>query len=215
MSMQHEARPGESPGEAGHGGHGGTLPGTGSGPGDPQPVRGGRLVLVLGGARSGKSRYAEGLAARSGRPVTYIATAGPPRDAEMEERIAAHRARRPAAWQSVEAPLDLAGALAAVRGLALVDCLTLWLTNLVLGEHEVERHTAALLEALDRRAGPVLCVSNEVGEGIVPATSLGRRFRDLQGVLNQRVAGAATDVVKVVAGCPIIVKPRQEPEPTL
>ncbi|MEO1102501.1 MAG: bifunctional adenosylcobinamide kinase/adenosylcobinamide-phosphate guanylyltransferase [Pseudomonadota bacterium] len=173
------------------------------------------LVLVLGGARSGKSRYAESLARVAGAPVSYIATAGPPRDDEMAARIAAHQARRPADWITIDAPLDLAEALANVAGVAVVDCLTLWLTNVVLAEKSVGDATDALLSAMAARAGSVVAVSNEVGEGIVPATSLGRRFRDHQGVLNQRVAEVATDVVKVVAGCPVVIKPRPQPEISL
>ena len=173
------------------------------------------LVFVLGGARSGKSRYAENLAARSGRPVTYVATAGPPRDREMADRIAIHQARRPAHWRTVEEPLDLAAVVADPDRVILVDCLTLWLTNVVLGDRDVERDIDGLVAALAGRMGPVVAVANEVGEGIVPATPLGRRFRDLQGVLNQRLAGAASDVVKLVAGCPLIVKPRSDPEPQL
>ena len=173
------------------------------------------LVLVLGGARSGKSRYAEALAARAGRSVTYLATAGEPRDEEMRARIGLHQARRPANWTTVEVPMALGEALAATEGIALVDCLTLWLTNVVLAEMDVEREMVALVETMAARRGPIVAVANEVGEGIVPQTALGRRFRDLQGVLNQRVAEAATDVVKLVAGCPLIVKPRNEPEPEL
>lgn len=170
------------------------------------------LVLVLGGARSGKSRYAERLVAEKGEPVTYIATAGAPRDEEMRARIALHQSRRPDEWQTVEAPLALADAIRATRGIVLVDCLTLWLTNVMLDERDLDAETATLLAAMADRAGPVVAVANEVGEGIVPATPLGRRFRDWQGVLNQRVAEAASDVVLLVAGCPIIVKPRNEPE---
>ena len=173
------------------------------------------LILVLGGARSGKSRYAEQLAVRSARPVTYLATAGAPRDDDMRERISLHRPRRPAEWATVEVPLALGEAIGATEGVALVDCLTLWLTNVVLAEMDAEREMVALVAAMAARTGPVVAVANEVGEGIVPTSALGRRFRDLQGVLNQRVAAAATDVVKLVAGCPLIVKPRNEPEPQL
>lgn len=130
----------------------------------------------------------------------------------MAARIAAHQARRPAGWTTLDVEMDLAAAVAAVPGVALVDCLTLWLTHVVLADRSVEEASGELLAALHARRGPVVAVSNEVGEGIVPATSLGRRFRDHQGVLNRRVAEAATDVVKVVAGCPIVIKPRPEPE---
>jgi len=170
------------------------------------------LVLVLGGARSGKSGYAEALAGAAGRPVTYVATAGPPRDGEMAERIARHRADRPADWRTVEVTVDVAGVLGATEGVVLLDCLTLWLTNVVLGDHDVERETERLVDALRGRTAAVVAVSNEVGEGIVPTTALGRSFRDRQGMLNQRVAQVADTVVKMVAGCPLVVKPSREPE---
>ncbi|MEM8856056.1 MAG: bifunctional adenosylcobinamide kinase/adenosylcobinamide-phosphate guanylyltransferase [Pseudomonadota bacterium] len=172
------------------------------------------LVLVLGGARSGKSRHAETLAARASArlPVTYVATAGPPRDAEMAARIKAHIARRPAEWATVDAPRDLLKPLREGDGLILIDCLTLWLTNVMLAEEDVSAAIKGLDSALEERRSTVIAVSNEVGEGIVPATSLGRRFRDEQGVLNQMVARRATHVVKMVAGCPILVKPRTDPE---
>ncbi|GAB5377082.1 MAG: bifunctional adenosylcobinamide kinase/adenosylcobinamide-phosphate guanylyltransferase [Acuticoccus sp.] len=155
------------------------------------------------------------MAARSGQIVTYVATAGPPRDDEMAARIAAHKARRPAKWRTLDAPLALADAVRPVEGVVLLDCLTLWLTNIMLDERDIAGETDALVAALARRAGPTVAVANEVGEGIVPGTPLGRRFRDWQGVLNQRVAEAATDVVKLVAGCPLVIKPRSDPEPTL
>lgn len=172
------------------------------------------LLLVLGGARSGKSRYAEALVSQAapGEPVTYVATAGPPRDAEMARRIEAHRARRPAAWRTLEVEHDLAGAVRGTAGIVLVDCLTLWLSNRMLAGAEVVETVDHLLAALHRRTGRVVLVSNEVGEGIVPATPLGRAFRDAQGMLNQRVAAAADAVVLMVAGCPVTVKPRQDPE---
>lgn len=170
-----------------------------------------QFIFVLGGARSGKSRFAEELAARAGRPVTYVATAGPPRDGEMAERIALHRARRPAAWRTLEAPTDLAQTVAG-EGVLLMDCLTLWLTNLMLGEHDMDGAIAALDDALAARTRPVIAVANEVGEGIVPATPLGRAFRDRQGTLNQTMARTATTVVKLVAGCPLVVKPAPEPD---
>lgn len=175
------------------------------------------LVLVLGGARSGKSRHAEALAKRASAhtPVTYIATAGPPRDAEMAARIDAHIARRPAAWATVDAPRDLLSAVRDADGIVLIDCLTLWLSNVLLAEEDVAAAIKGLCEGLEARQHAVIAVSNEVGEGIVPATSLGRRFRDDQGVLNQQVAHMATHVVKMVAGCPILVKPRTDPEISL
>jgi adenosylcobinamide kinase/adenosylcobinamide-phosphate guanylyltransferase len=167
----------------------------------------GGLTLVLGGARSGKSRYAEWLIATYPPPWIYVATAEA-RDDEMAERIAAHRARRAAEWQTVEAPHDLASALAAAPAGAavLVDCLTLWLSNLMEAGSDIEDQTARLHEALAGRSGPVVLVSNEVGLGIVPDNALARRFRDLQGTLNQRLASQAARVVMMVAGVPIAVK---------
>jgi adenosylcobinamide kinase/adenosylcobinamide-phosphate guanylyltransferase len=167
----------------------------------------GLVTLVLGGARSGKSRYAEWLIATYPPPWIYIATAEA-RDDEMAERIAAHKARRAAGWQTVEAPHDLADALeAAPAGAAvLVDCLTLWLANLMEGPFDVEAQTARLEQTLAGRAGPTVLVSNEVGLGIVPHNALARRFRDLQGTLNQTVAAQAARVVMMVAGVPVAVK---------
>jgi adenosylcobinamide kinase / adenosylcobinamide-phosphate guanylyltransferase len=165
------------------------------------------LTLVLGGARSGKSRYAEWLIATYPPPWIYIATAEA-RDDEMAERIALHRARRDAGWQTVEAPHDLVGALAAAPAGAavLVDCLTLWLSNLMAGPFDIEAQTARLQEVLAGRSGPTVLVSNEVGLGIVPDNALARRFRDLQGTLNQTIAAQAQRVVMMVAGVPIAVK---------
>ena len=166
-----------------------------------------RLTLVLGGARSGKSRYAEGLITALPPPWLYIATAQAG-DAEMAERIAAHRARRAREWQTIEAPDDLVRALATETEVApvLIDCLTLWLSNRMLAGADVDAETERLEAALARRAGPVVLVSNEVGFGIVPDHALARRFRDLQGRLNQRIAARADRVVLVVAGLPMIVK---------
>ena len=169
-----------------------------------------RLTLVLGGARSGKSRYAESLITALPPPWVYVATAQA-RDAEMAERIALHRARRERAWQTVEVPHDLAGALAALASGApiLVDCLTLWLSNRMLAGADMDAEIDRLESALDRRTGPVVLVSNEVGSGIVPDNELARRFRDLQGRLNQRLAARAELVVLMVAGLPIVVKEPQ------
>ena len=162
---------------------------------------------MLGGARSGKSRYAEGLIARSPQPWIYVATAEV-RDDEMAERIAAHRARRDAGWQTVEAPHDLADALEATPAGAavLVDCLTLWLSNLMEGAFDIDAQTARLQDVLADRTGPTVLVANEVGLGIVPDNALARRFRDAQGILNQRLAAQATRVVMMVADLPVAVK---------
>ncbi len=168
------------------------------------------VTLVLGGARSGKSGHAEALVramAGSERPL-YIATAEAG-DAEMAARIAAHRARRAEAWETHEVPLDLAAALRAHArpGRAiLVDCLTLWLSNLMLAGRVPERERRTFLEALASTQGHVVLVSNEVGLGLVPETALGRAFRDEAGRLNQNVAAAAARVIFMAAGLPLYLK---------
>lgn len=165
------------------------------------------LTLVVGGARSGKSAFAEGLITATPRPRRYIATAEA-WDDEMRARIAAHRTDRGGDWTTVEAPLDLAAALAQARPdeAVLVDCATLWLTNHLLAEHDLAAETAALLAALRACAAPVVIVSNETGWGIVPENALARRFRDEQGRLNQRLAAEAALVVTVIAGLPLALK---------
>jgi adenosylcobinamide kinase/adenosylcobinamide-phosphate guanylyltransferase len=166
------------------------------------------VTLVLGGARSGKSRYAEALLERGPGPCVYLATAEPG-DPEMAERIRRHRARRGGRWSTLEAPLDLVGALQAAarpdRGV-LVDCLTLWLANLLAARRDPERESGALLTSLAGLSGPVVFVSNEVGMGIVPENALARRFRDHAGKLHQGLAEAADDVALVVAGLPLHLK---------
>jgi adenosylcobinamide kinase/adenosylcobinamide-phosphate guanylyltransferase len=164
-----------------------------------------RLTLVLGGARSGKSRYGESLVMRATPPWTYVATAEA-WDDEMAERIAHHRARRDAGWQTLDAPLDLAEAVRRLTRPALIDCLTLWLSNVMLAGSDVEAESDLLLAALQRAPGPLVVVSNEVGLGIVPETPLGRAFRDAQGRLNQQVAAAADQVVFMAAGLPLSLK---------
>jgi len=166
-----------------------------------------RLTLVLGGARSGKSRHAEGIVESCPAPWTYIATAQA-FDEEMRERIAEHRARRAALWETIEAPLELASALSRVAEdrPVLVDCLTLWLTNVMLAERDVEAECQRLVETLRKPHGPWVVVSNEVGLGIVPENPLGRRFRDAAGWLNQLIAADADSVVFMVAGLPMKVK---------
>ena len=177
-----------------------------------------RRVLVLGGARSGKSRFAQDLAERSGLTPVLVATAEG-LDEEMAARIAHHRsARSPGSWLVREEPLALPDAVAGEAGpgrVVVADCLTLWLSNLLLAEADVEAATRALTAALRRSDGPLVLVSNEVGSGIVPATSLGRLFRDAQGRLNQEVAAACDAVVLVTAGCPTLVKPAPVPDVTL
>lgn len=166
--------------------------------------------LILGGARSGKSALAERLAIDSGREVVYIATAEC-RDGEMAERIAHHRARRPAQWRCVEEPLALADALrlhAREDRCVLVDCLTLWLSNLIGGEDTLrfERERDALLVALPTLPGEIVLVSNEVGLGIVPLGQLSRCFVDEAGRLHQALAVQCERVVFVAAGLPMVLK---------
>jgi adenosylcobinamide kinase/adenosylcobinamide-phosphate guanylyltransferase len=164
-----------------------------------------RLTLVLGGARSGKSRYAESLTTALPPAWIYLAT-GEPHDAEMAERIAAHRSRRGAGWRTIEEPHDIASVLAADEGTTLIDCLTLWLSNRMLAGADIDTEIVDLEVALAAHLSPVVLVSNEVGSGIVPDNALARRFRDLQGRLNQHLAARADRVVLVVAGLPLIVK---------
>ena len=166
--------------------------------------------LIIGGARSGKSALAERRAIDSGLDVVYVATATVigNDDDEMPERIAHHRARRPAHWRTEEEPRQLAaklGELAAPDRLLLVDCLTLWLTNLMLG-HGLEPERGYLLEVLPKLPGRIILVSNEVGWGIVPMNELSRRFADEQGHLNQAVAAVCSKVTLVAAGLPLELK---------
>lgn len=165
------------------------------------------MTLVLGGAASGKSWLAENLVETHCKTKTYIATAQA-FDDEMRAKIERHKQSRGPGWPTVEEPLDLATVLAALppgQGL-LIDCATLWLSNLILADHDPGPATDALLAALANHDSPVVIVSNEVGQGIVPATQLGRRFRDAQGRLNIRLAAHADLVVQVVAGLPNILK---------
>jgi adenosylcobinamide kinase/adenosylcobinamide-phosphate guanylyltransferase len=165
-------------------------------------------LFVLGGARSGKSRYAQGrLEALPGK-LAFIATAEAA-DAEMAERIARHRADRGPRWIAHEAPLDLAGAIERMQGEAdaiLVDCLTLWLSNLMHFEHDLEAAMLSLEAAVRACRVPTILVSNEVGQGIVPMNALARRFRDQAGWLNQRMAATCEQVVLVTAGLPLALK---------
>src|SRR6201992_710469 len=159
------------------------------------------IILITGGARSGKSVRAETRAkAFAGKPV-YIATAEA-LDAEMRERIAGHRTRRGNEWIEHETPLELIPALKATDGggARLVDCLTLWLSNLMHAERDWSTEIADLIETLRAQKSPVVLVSNEVGLGIVPDNALARRFRDAAGVMNQMIAQAADEVEFIVAG---------------
>lgn len=172
----------------------------------PHPCR---TTLVLGGARSGKSRHAERLARETGLARVYLATAEA-HDEEMRARIAHHRQSRAGeGWTTLEVPLDLAGALmreTAPARVILVDCLTLWLTNVMLGGGAVSGAQTELVAALGAARGPVILVSNEVGLGLVPETPLGRDFRDAQGRLNQAVTEVCDHVVFVAAGLPLLLK---------
>ena len=181
--------------------------------GNEQPALAARTILVIGAARSGKSAYAQALAEADGREPVYIATAGI-HDAEMEARVAAHQEARDSRWRTVEAPLDLAAALGrhgTADRIVLVDCLTLWLTNLMLGGHDIAAATENVTACLPGLAGPVLFVSNEVGAGIVPDNRLARDFRDAQGRLNQAMARVCEAVVLVAAGLPLALKPSPAP----
>jgi adenosyl cobinamide kinase/adenosyl cobinamide phosphate guanylyltransferase len=165
-----------------------------------------RLTLVLGGARSGKSRHAETLLMRLAPPRVYVATAEP-LDDEMRARIAEHRTRRGQDWETIEASRDLPTALArAGTSSVLVDCLTLWLSNLMLDGADIPEAAANLETALDARTAPTVLVSNEVGLGIVPENALARRFRDAAGLLNQRLAARADHVLFMISGLPLNVK---------
>lgn len=173
-------------------------------------------TLILGGVRSGKSRLAERLAGASGLEVVYIATATDQGDEQMQARIAAHRDRRPASWSTVEAPLQLARALAAhaaAQRCLLVDCLTLWLSNLLCdgrpGLLETER--AALLRAVDALPGRLILVGNETGMGVVPMGELSRRFVDEAGTLHQQLAERCERVVLTVAGLAHDLKKERSP----
>jgi adenosylcobinamide kinase/adenosylcobinamide-phosphate guanylyltransferase len=172
----------------------------------------GQVVFVTGGARSGKSAFAQRLAEQQPGALLYVATAGI-HDAEMAERAARHRAARGERWTTLEEPLRLADRLppaAAGQGAILLDCVTLWLTNLLL--HFEEREEPALAEAerflvlLPTLPAPLFIVSNEVGSGIVPENRLARQFRDLAGTINQRLAAAADEVFLVVSGLPLKLK---------
>ena len=166
------------------------------------------VTLVLGGARSGKSAFAEGLAREGRRQCIHIATAEPV-DAEMVGRIEAHRARRGEGWRTVETPIALAEAIrreSVPRICLLVDCLTVWLGNLMHHGHDVDAAREALLESLTAASGPVVLVANEVGLGIVPDNAMARAFRDHAGRLNQAVARVAGRVYFVAAGLSVSLK---------
>ena len=165
------------------------------------------LTLVLGGAASGKSAFAEGLAKGSGRGLIYLATAEV-RDNEMRAKVYKHRQMRGQGWKTVEAPLDLGPALNRAPGdhVVLLDCATMWLSNHMLAESDLTLAEAELMTALSLAAAPVIVVSNEVGLSVVPENALARAFRDAQGRLNQKLASKAGLVVNVIAGLPQVLK---------
>lgn len=166
-----------------------------------------RQTIVIGGARSGKSTFAERLVDFSGKSKVYVATAQA-YDAEMQARIGDHRERRGDGWRTIEAPLDVVTALNQATGadVVLLDCATLWLSNQLLAGADVACECDGLLDALARCSADVVVVSNEVGQGIVPENPLARRFRDEQGRLNQRLAVMSDLAVLVAAGLPLVLK---------
>ncbi|WP_341366975.1 bifunctional adenosylcobinamide kinase/adenosylcobinamide-phosphate guanylyltransferase [Yoonia sp. BS5-3] len=166
-----------------------------------------KLSLVLGGAASGKSAYAENLIHRMGLDPVYIATAQV-FDDEMAQKVDRHQAQRGPGWHTIEEPIAVAAALKPLSSgqAVLIDCATLWLTNLILGEHDVAAKSEELLAALGACESPVVVVSNEVGMGIVPDNALSRHFRNAQGLLNQKIAAQADHVVNVIAGLPMMLK---------
>jgi adenosylcobinamide kinase / adenosylcobinamide-phosphate guanylyltransferase len=168
-----------------------------------------KSILITGGARSGKSTLAERMTLTMGTPATYIATAEA-FDDEMADRIARHRDRRGPEWTTLAEPRDLVGALERSdgRGPRLVDCITLWLSNLMLAGADWEGEVAALTGLIPRLAAPVVIVTNEVGSGIVPENALARAYRDAAGLANQRLAVACDEVWFCVAGHPLRVKPQ-------
>lgn len=165
------------------------------------------LTLVVGAAASGKSVFAEGLVTQSGQRPVYVATAQV-FDGETRDKIDLHIARRGPEWRTIEAPFDLMPALGGVTAgdAVLLDCLTMWLTNVILAEQDLTAAEERLVSALDHSDAPLVLVSNEVGAGIVPDNALARRFREAQGRLNQRLAARADAVVTVIAGLPMWLK---------
>jgi len=165
------------------------------------------LALVIGGASSGKSAFAENLVVSTGRPRVYIATAQA-YDSEMEAKIKAHKEMRGPDWKTIEAPVDVPDVLAGIthEKIVLIDCLTLWLSNLLLSEADLSTASTALRRAISDCPAPIVAVSNETGMGIVPEHALGRQFRAAQGLLNQQIAAHADGVAYVVAGLPSWLK---------
>jgi adenosylcobinamide kinase / adenosylcobinamide-phosphate guanylyltransferase len=172
-----------------------------------------RSLLVLGGARSGKSAYAQRLAEAHGPERLYLATATPG-DEEMAARIASHRADRGRGWTTLEEPLEIARALdaeARPERAIVVDCLTLWLSNVMLAGRDPGPAVTALADSIGALAGPAILVSNEVGMGLVPDNRLGREFRDWQGRANREIARACDAAILIAAGLPVQLKPAATP----
>jgi len=165
-------------------------------------------ILVTGGARSGKSSFAEKRTKQLGSSLMYIATSEII-DSEMENRIAEHQARRGSEWQTLHAPLKLTEALSEIdgKGPCLVDCLTIWLNNLIFHNEDTIIATKELIKVLKQRSDPVVLVTNEVGSGIVPENALARRFRDEAGRMNQIISEVADEVYLSVSGIPLQIKP--------
>jgi adenosylcobinamide kinase/adenosylcobinamide-phosphate guanylyltransferase len=168
-------------------------------------------VLITGGARSGKSSFAEQRVREFGAPLVYIATAEA-FDNEMKDRVALHQARRGPDWQTFHAPLNLSQALreADGKGPCLVDCLTIWLNNMIFAEQETVTAADHLVTAIVARSDPVVLVTNEVGSGIVPENALARRFRDEAGRMNQIIAAAVDEVYVSISGIPVRIKPQRD-----
>ncbi len=166
-----------------------------------------KLTLVLGGAASGKSRFAENFVIQSGLPRSYLATAQA-FDDEMRDKIKQHQIDRGPNWVTTEVPIDLPNAVMnqPKDNIILIDCLTLWLTNLMLSDADCDKAAQALFSAIETQTTPVIAVSNEVGHSVIPETSLGRRFQRAQGRLNAQVAAQADLVVMVTAGLPHVLK---------
>ena len=165
------------------------------------------LTLIVGGAASGKSLWAENQLARTNRELVYIATAEA-RDAEMQRKISAHALRRGSQWRTVEAPVDIASALAGCgrREAVLLDCATMWLSNCIESGIGIDTLNGKFLDSISLAAGPVAVVSNEIGSGIVPASEIAREFREIHGEFNQAIAERADLVVAVMCGLPLVLK---------
>jgi adenosylcobinamide kinase/adenosylcobinamide-phosphate guanylyltransferase len=166
-----------------------------------------KLTLVLGGAASGKSAFAEALLKRGGRGLTYFATAQI-FDDEMRDKVSRHKVMRGGAWHTIEEPLEVGPALNRIdeSQAVLLDCATMWLSNHLLAESDMPKAESALFDGLAKCPAPVIVVSNEVGHSVVPENALARRFRQAQGELNQKLAGESELVVNVIAGLPQVLK---------